>query len=506
MVTSITTKKPFANNSRALFISPYNGGGMASINRVKPKGDRITTHEGAPATTGTPYQELKRAVMATMLFEPTYYEKSSDRAQRIIELCKIVEPAKLRDIAIEGRTEMYVRHAPLLVAACLAAFHPKSTLIRSTVCDTIQRADELSEIALLYNFVIGGSVKLKLSRQMNAFHKFDAYQLGKYNRKSTAKVTLKDIMCLTHPKPITGDERETYRGLKTGTLSPPDTWEVALSSGADKRETFTRLLIEGKLGYMALLRNLRNMEQAEVDTSLVVSALTDSIAASISKVLPFRFIPAFLNVKNVEIRKALLTVFQSALANTTSLDGMTYIMVDVSASMSPPHDYYSRGNEPFEGREAYNGRGVSAKPYDRAIALAEAIRASCTGGVRLFAFSAQFGEVAISPDSNFMSVWETTAKTVPNGATYLMPGVDALNRVMVNAGTYRLTASTTRMIVLTDEQASDVGQMSPPMADYGYVINVNGYQPTVANEATGWHSITGWSDKIVDYIMKFESE
>lgn len=484
---------------------------MATLNRTNRTGRRVLTHEGAKATSGTPYQELRRSVMATMLFEPTYYESGDDRAQRMIELCKQVDPSKLREIALEGRGDMHVRHAPLLVTACLAAFHGKSGIVRETVRDVIQRADELAEIVLLFNFVIGAKKKIVLTRQMklgisDAFHKFDAYQFGKYNRASTAKITMKDIMCLAHPRPNDVEEARVFNGLKTGTLESPDTWEVALSSGADKNETFTRLISEGKLGYMALLRNIRNMEQSGVDEGLIIAAISDSERLKKASVLPFRFIPAFLNTKSIEIRKALLCVFQKSLGNITELDGSTYIMVDVSGSMGPPvtWDGFYSGTDVFEGSISYNSKKGSAKPYDRAIALAEAIRANCVGGVRLFVFSSQFAEVPISHDDNFMSVWKKASTTVPSGATYLYPGVDAINKTLVNAKTYATEPVKTRIIVLTDEQAHDVGGMKPPAADFGYVINVNGYQPTVTNEATGWHSISGWSDKIVDYIAKFE--
>jgi 60 kDa SS-A/Ro ribonucleoprotein len=61
--------------------------------------------------------------------------------------------------------------------------------------------------------------------------------------------------------------------LIAGELSAPDTWEVALSSGADKRAAWERLLREQKLGALALVRNLRNLREAGVEESLVVTAL-----------------------------------------------------------------------------------------------------------------------------------------------------------------------------------------------------------------------------------------
>ena len=72
-------------------------------------------------------------------------------------------------------------------------------------------------------------------------------------------------------------------------LEAPDTWEVALSSGKDKKETWERLLSENKLGGLALLRNLRNMDQAKVSEKAIFAALA---SMKVERVLPYRFIAA----------------------------------------------------------------------------------------------------------------------------------------------------------------------------------------------------------------------
>ena len=72
-------------------------------------------------------------------------------------------------------------------------------------------------------------------------------------------------------------------------MTPPDTWEVALSAGEDKRAVWERLIQERKLGALALLRNLRNMQSAGVDEDLVLDAIR---SMRTDRVLPFRFIAA----------------------------------------------------------------------------------------------------------------------------------------------------------------------------------------------------------------------
>ncbi|MFO7863430.1 MAG: TROVE domain-containing protein, partial [Salinivirgaceae bacterium] len=85
-----------------------------------------------------------------------------------------------------------------------------------------------------------------------AFQKFNAYQLAKYNRDGEVK--LRDVLFLCHANPTSQEQELVWKKLIDGTLESPDTWEVNLSSGADKKETWERLLREEKLGALALLR------------------------------------------------------------------------------------------------------------------------------------------------------------------------------------------------------------------------------------------------------------
>src|SRR5262249_16208320 len=119
----------------------------------------------------------------------------------------------------------------------------------------------------------------------------------------------------------------TWKKLVENTLESPDTWEVALSAGKDKRETWERLLREGKVGGMAVLRNLRLMLAAGVPPKLVADRLEKGIA----RALPFRFVTAARHAPKLEepIEKAML----KSIAALETLPGVTGLVVDVSGSM-----------------------------------------------------------------------------------------------------------------------------------------------------------------------------
>jgi hypothetical protein len=163
-----------------------------------------------------------------------------------------------------------------------------------------------------------------------AFPKFDEYQLAKYNRGGPIK--LRDVLCLCHAKPRDQAQAELWKKLIAGALTTPDTWEVALSSGVDKREAWERLLREQKLGAFALLRNLRNMREAGVDESLVLGAL--------GSILPFRFLAAARYAPQWE--ETLEQAMLKCGAETEKLPGKTIVLVDVSGSMTSP---LSRGSQ-----------------------------------------------------------------------------------------------------------------------------------------------------------------
>jgi 60 kDa SS-A/Ro ribonucleoprotein len=74
---------------------------------------------------------------------------------------------------------------------------------------------------------------------------------------------------LCHPKPKDKAQAALWKRLVDNELKTPDTWEA----GKDKKATFERLILEKKLGALALLRNLRNMETAKVADKIIATAL-----------------------------------------------------------------------------------------------------------------------------------------------------------------------------------------------------------------------------------------
>jgi len=417
-------------------------------------------HEGGPAKTITPELQLRRSVMACLLWEDQFYEDGVEIAGRIAELVPKVEAGKVADMAIEARESMMLRHVPLLLIREMARHATHRALVGETLTRVIQRADELTEFLAIYwkdgRVPLSGQVKKGLAA---AFGKFDAYQLAKYDRPGP--VRLRDVLFLSHAKPRDESQADVWKRLVVGKLASPDTWEVALSAGADKRQAWERLIQERKLGALAVLRNLRNMKAAGVDDELVVGAIR---SMRTDRVLPFRFIAAARYAPQWE--EVLEEAMIKSLRERLKLKGKTVLLLDVSGSMTAP---LSHRSEMLRTDAAYG----------LAILLREiAERAS------IYSFS---DKLELVPARHGFALRDAIDRSQSHNGTYLGTALAALQEKY------------DRLIVITDEQAHD---KVPAPLGRGYVINVGSYKNGVGYGK--WVHIDGWSEAVIEYIRSLE--
>ena len=420
------------------------------------------THEGAPARHISPEMQLRRSVLACLLWESQFYEDGVEIGGRIAELVPKVAAEKVAALAVEAREQSKLRHVPLLLVREMARHKTHRAAVSDTLARVIQRADELAEFVAVYwkdgRVPLSGQVKKGLAA---AFPKFDEYQLAKYDRGGPIK--LRDVLFLCHAKPRDEAQAAVWKRLIWGRLTTPDTWEVALSSGADKREAWERLLREQKLGALALLRNLRNMREAGVDEPLVLNALREMSAA---RVLPFRFLAAARHAPRWE--EALEQAMLKSLASADKLPGKTIALVDVSGSMTAP---LSRRSE-MQRTDAAYGLAVLLREVGREVAV--------------FSFSDSLVEVPARRGFALRDAIDTSQR---HNGTYLGKAVEELNR----------REKYDRLIVVTDEQAHDT---VPAPHGKGYVINVASYKNGVGYGK--WTHIDGWSESVIEYIRALE--
>lgn len=456
---------------------------MARLNQPRSMA-AVVTHEGGQAFPHLkPIQQLRRSVASCLLWEREFYEDGQSIADRIYETALKVSPADLAALAIEAREQFNLRHVPLLLLHALVQTAKGTPLAGDTIARVIQRADELTEFLAIY----WRNGKTPLAKQVKrglaeAFWKFDEYRLSKYDRDGAIK--LRDVLFLVHAKPKDEAQADLWKRLVDGELFIADTWETELSAGKDKRETFERLIREGKLGYLALLRNLRNMAQAGCDPSLVRDAIIARRGGA-ERVLPFRYVAAARAAPQFE--PAIDQALSEAVSAMPALPGKTVVMVDVSGSM-----YQAKLSEKSD-----------LLRVDAAAALASIIN----GDLRLFAFADNVTE--LPPRRGMAGV--DAIRQVPQGGTRLFDAVDLINRQVPYD----------RLIVITDEQATGPGVLygnhygarihgtlnalpAPRAGAKGYMINVAsakngvGYGP--------WTHIDGFSESVLRFIGEHERQ
>lgn len=437
---------------------------MASINRLI----RAVTHEGARGKRFKPEDELKRTVMNCLLWEDQFYEDGVAIAERIAALVPLVTPEKVAALAIEARDVMKLRHAPLLLVREMARHAAHRTLVAGTLAHVVQRPDELTELLAIYwadalgpmeqrkRHPVSAQIKKGLAR---AVTKFDAYQLAKYDRDGPVRI--RDVLFLVHAKPKDAAQEKVWKQLVEGRLSAPDTWEVALSSGKDRRKTFERLIGEKKLGGLALLRNLRLMQNSGVERETIAGAIE---AMRTDRILPYRFVAAARYAPDFEpeLEQAML----KSLDGHARLPGLTRLLVDVSGSMEAPLSAQSEMTR-----------------LDAACGLAVLAREVCEK-VEIFTFS---DEVKKVPPRRGFALRDAIVASQPHGGTWLGKAVKAINRAKA------------RLVVFTDEQSHDA---VPAPRGRGYMINVASYQNGVGHD--DWQRVNGFSEAVIPWIAAME--
>jgi hypothetical protein len=437
---------------------------MSKLNKIL----RVFTHEGGKGKRFTPEMELRRALMNCLLWEDQFYEDGVSIADRIKALVPLVEPARVAALAIAAREDMKLRHAPLLVVREMARHETHRVLVADTLARVIQRPDEMTELLAIYwadalgpmqqrkRQPVSAQIKKGLAR---AVTKFDAYQLAKWDRDGAVRI--RDVLFLVHAKPKDETQAKVWKQLVDGTLAAPDTWEVSLSSGKDKAESFERLIAQNKLGGLALLRNLRLMQKAGVAKATIAKAID---AMRTDRILPYRFISAARYAPDFE--PELEAAMLKSIPGHVRLPGRTRLLIDVSGSMDAPLSAQSEMTR-----------------LEAACGLAILAREICDE-VEIHTFSQ---EVVKVPPRRGFALRDAIVASQPHGGTYLGAAVKAID------------AKEGRLIVFTDEQSHDA---VPAPKGKGTIINVASFQHGVGHG--DWLRVDGFSESVIAWIAASE--
>jgi 60 kDa SS-A/Ro ribonucleoprotein len=466
----------------------------------------------------SPEQILFETLVSTLYGNDSYYESSNDKVKRMIKaLNQVVSTHGLKgaryalNVARFAREEMFIRTMPIVMTVELAKILRDKNLqldgFKAAVSYLIQRADELTDMYAYALTIFGSKTKIPLAIKKgvaDAFNKFDAYQLGKYNRQDGLK--FRDLLRIVHPKPADLVHAEIFNKIIAETLEAPYTWEVELSKNGQlpkekqksKAQLWTELIERqgsGSLGYMALIRNLRNMKEAGIsdDTWVTVAnRIKDPISVSKSKQLPFGFINAYdiakVNAVPTVVLNALTQATELSLSNMPELGKRIWIILDCSGSMNGAINYsgYRGGNDAVSNTPIKIGSIFGA-------ALVKASKNAFQVNFMMFDDYAKI--IDLNPQDSIFTLYAKIMARNAGGGTNLQSAFDKKPELGFEPDT---------VIILSDMevnrlQSKDTSKLFSPNC-VKVAVNLNSGNTTPISEWQGWTQLSGWSERIFQFV------
>lgn len=362
-----------------------------------------TNFKGAPATARDAKSELFLAAISDFGGEATFYETAGNRSARIAKLAQDVAVQDVEWMANFTkwlREEANMRTVSVTIAMEGARALNKAGIPggRKLVSGAIRRADEAGEALAYWMGAYGRKIPSAVKRGIadGAVKSFNQYSLAKYDT-ATKGFRFGDVIELVHPSPKDAVQSDLFKFAldrrRDASAEPADslvmlqkrkeflalsseqqkalvnsgtamdvladaglTWEVLSSAyGKGGLDAKAWEAIIPSMGYMALLRNLRNFEEKGVSDAVldqVAARISDPEEVAKSRQLPFRFLAAYYATAGIDrsgygsyyghkdqatgslrfgytLEKAL----QASLSNVPVLKGKTLILVDRSGSM-----------------------------------------------------------------------------------------------------------------------------------------------------------------------------
>jgi hypothetical protein len=515
--------RPEVDEATKVVVTPVGTATSPVKTRAKVTG---VTGQGAPGYEHGDKSALFLLAVTNMVGENTFYEKAGNRDARFEELVTRVavkDPAWIVGFFGWLRSEANMRSASLVGALVGAKAMVKAGVpgSRQMVASVLQRADEPGEALAYWISMFGRKIPQPVKRGIAdaATRLYNEYTTLKYDTASHA-VRFGDVLDLTHPKATAQWQADLYRyvlatrhnrdeipevgpGLPmilanhalrgAGAVLPEllldtdrlraagMTWEDALSlagSKVNKGKLWEALI--PSMGYMALLRNLRNFDQSGVSDEVaqaVIERLSDPAQVARSRQFPFRFLSAYRATAGASVRwaAALEKALTASVGNIPELPGRTLVLVDRSGSMFMA----------MTGRTELT-RADAAAVFGGALALRN------PGNVTLVEFGTDSREIA-----------------VPTGRGSLLKLVEKFtNRGGTNtaAATKRFYDNHNRVVILTDEQSQDgdPGKIVPSKVPI-YTWNLAGYKFTGSAGGSHRHTFGGLTDNAFKMIPMLEA-
>lgn len=357
--------------------------------RVTSTGRVLRTYEGGRGQERDARSELFLLSVANFVSQQTFYETGSDRDARFAKLVRelaVTDPVWTAGLLGWLRGEGNLRTAAIVgaaeyVSARLEADATDGPANRQVVDSVLRRPDEPGELLAYWTATYGRNVPKPVKRGVaDAVRRlYSGKSLLKYDTASKG-YRFGDILNLVHaaPDPDKAWQGELFRYAldrrhNPDTAVPPAsnrtlvahrelmalpveqrravvtseggaerlaaagmTWEALAGwlQGPMDKEAWEAVI--PSMGAMALVRNLRNFDQAGVSDEVaaqVAARISDPAEVARSRQFPFRYLAAYQHAPSLRWAYPLEQALGHSLANVPALPGRTLVLVDRSGSM-----------------------------------------------------------------------------------------------------------------------------------------------------------------------------
>ncbi|RLJ04422.1 MAG: TROVE domain-containing protein [Candidatus Aenigmatarchaeota archaeon] len=474
------------------------------LNRTLRGSTATTNYEGAKAYKMNDKSRLYTRTASCFFGEPKFYGNQDNELIKDAHAVAKKDPEFVLKLAAYARNKLNLRTVSIVLLTEASLINECKPFVREYTPLIVKRADELAEAVAYLEHKVGdlgdqrdeGSMPSALKRGLaDAFHNFDEYQLAKYDRDN-AKVKLRDVMRLTHPKPKDEAQSALFKKVVDRSLETPSTWETIVSGKGSTPEAWKKAM--RVMPYMATLRNLRNLLKQGFDITGALNRISDPENVRKSKQLPFRFFSAYRQIEGMdsnaqasETLDALEEAMDVSVENLPKLPGTTAIFIDSSGSMT----------------SSLSSRS-SLSYADAAIMLGVIAHRVCEKSL-VYMFDSELRSVNLSKRSGVLSNVRKLSDMVHGGATYGHLCFEELikkNKVV------------DRIILLSDMQCYTDGmwgsEIAPAYREYKkqvapecqlYSVDLSGYG-TLQVPEQNTALIAGFSEKFLNFVKLWETE
>ncbi len=347
---------------------------------------RTRTSEGGLAFTRDAESDLFLLAVTNMVGEDTFYERAADRDDRFATLVHQVtqsNPAFIAGtdpeagrvgLAQDLRQTMLMRSAAVVMAAEYVAAAGAGG--RSVIARALQRADEPAELLGYWMAMYGRRLPMPVKRGVaDAVRRLYTERAALRYDGLTRQLRMADVIELVHPEPKDAAQSALFRYLLDrrhhgdavaradlpvlAAAAELDAVPIAerrsvlrargasaLSSAGLSWERLSGWLPGGMdaeaweaviptMGVMALVRNLRNFDQAgisEAAIEAVIAKIVDPAEVAKARLYPYQVLAAYKHAPSDNWKRALGRTLELTVANIPSLDE-TLVVIDTSGSM-----------------------------------------------------------------------------------------------------------------------------------------------------------------------------